>query len=306
MMLNPIHLRTLIEVVGLGSFARAANRLGYTASAVSQQMNSLEQSVGITLFERTARSAHPTAAAKAMAKAAVPVFSDLAEIVETARRTAENVNEELAVGLYSSFSRSVIPTVLADEAFKATGIRLRVVVQNPSTSVGRFAAGDAADVSFVYRYGAADLAWPSSAKELLLGSDPYRLAVPRSWGIEDDEPLTAERLSAWDWAAMHPGSSDAIAIENAFRACNVHPHVSVRGNEFEVLLDFVAAGAAATFLPASVLLASASEVQIIDVPELSLTRTVHALIAPGAVQATVAPFLGAVRRALMPAGITPA
>ncbi|MEV4565419.1 LysR family transcriptional regulator [Nonomuraea sp. NPDC049419] len=53
-MLKPEHLRTLREVVRLGSFAAAANRLGYTSSAVSQQMAALERETGVRLFERFA------------------------------------------------------------------------------------------------------------------------------------------------------------------------------------------------------------------------------------------------------------
>ena len=55
-LINPVHLRTLVEVIRLGSFAAAATRLGYTASAVSQQMSALERDTGVTLFQRAARS----------------------------------------------------------------------------------------------------------------------------------------------------------------------------------------------------------------------------------------------------------
>ena len=62
-MLNPVHLRTLVEVVKTGSFAEAARRLGYTSSAVSQQISAFERAVGVTLFEREAHSIRPASAA---------------------------------------------------------------------------------------------------------------------------------------------------------------------------------------------------------------------------------------------------
>ena len=67
-MINPVHLRTLLEVVAHRSFATAATRLGYTASAVSQQMTALERSTGTTLFVRGARSITPTAGAMRMVR----------------------------------------------------------------------------------------------------------------------------------------------------------------------------------------------------------------------------------------------
>ncbi|WP_140416387.1 helix-turn-helix domain-containing protein, partial [Arthrobacter globiformis] len=48
-MINALHLRTFIVVLRTGSFAEAARSLGYTGSAVSQQMSCLERSVKMTL-----------------------------------------------------------------------------------------------------------------------------------------------------------------------------------------------------------------------------------------------------------------
>ncbi|MEO6082380.1 MAG: LysR family transcriptional regulator [Umezawaea sp.] len=50
-------------MVAAGSFAAAARTLGYTASAVSQQVSALERAVGVELFEREAHSIRPSAAA---------------------------------------------------------------------------------------------------------------------------------------------------------------------------------------------------------------------------------------------------
>lgn len=51
----PIDVRTLStlrEVMRQGSFAAAARELGYTASALSQQISGLERALGVQLFER--------------------------------------------------------------------------------------------------------------------------------------------------------------------------------------------------------------------------------------------------------------
>ena len=58
-MVNTVHLRTLLEVTRRGSFAAAAANLGYTASAVSQQMSALERETGAQLFERRLAASSP-------------------------------------------------------------------------------------------------------------------------------------------------------------------------------------------------------------------------------------------------------
>ena len=46
------HLQALLAVTDEGTFSRAAGRLGYTQSAVSQQISALERMVGAPVFDR--------------------------------------------------------------------------------------------------------------------------------------------------------------------------------------------------------------------------------------------------------------
>src|SRR5580704_3350207 len=61
-------LATLQAVHRTGSFALAARELGYTPSAVSQQIAALEKDTGLVLFEREARAVRATAAAHRLAE----------------------------------------------------------------------------------------------------------------------------------------------------------------------------------------------------------------------------------------------
>src|SRR5258708_487191 len=61
-MLNLPRLVTLREVVQRGSFSGAAEAMGYTQSAVSQAIATLEAETGATLLERDRRGVRPTPA----------------------------------------------------------------------------------------------------------------------------------------------------------------------------------------------------------------------------------------------------
>lgn len=53
-------LETLFWVIELGTFSRAAHRLGMTQSAVSKRIQELEYATGLTLFDRSQRGARVT------------------------------------------------------------------------------------------------------------------------------------------------------------------------------------------------------------------------------------------------------
>jgi DNA-binding transcriptional LysR family regulator len=60
--LNLIHLRAFVDVIELGGFSAAAERLDLSQPAVSLQIRQLEKEVGVRLIERVGRKARPTAA----------------------------------------------------------------------------------------------------------------------------------------------------------------------------------------------------------------------------------------------------
>src|SRR3954462_3671467 len=88
-MVNPVHLRTLLEVTRRGSFAAAALQLGYTASAVSQQMSALERGARVKLCERSARSVQLTEAAIVMSRHAAKVLTDIDALLAATASTHE-------------------------------------------------------------------------------------------------------------------------------------------------------------------------------------------------------------------------
>ena len=109
---NPVHLKTLLEVTRLGSFAAAAATLGYTASAVSQQMTALERDTGVVLFQRSARSVVPTEAAVVMTRHAAKVLTDIEALMAAASRTQDSANQELRLGIFPSLATYVLPRIL--------------------------------------------------------------------------------------------------------------------------------------------------------------------------------------------------
>ncbi len=69
-----VRLRVLRAVVATGSIRASAAALGYTPSAVSQQLAALQRETGLRLFERVGRGIEPTAAGRSLAVEASTLF----------------------------------------------------------------------------------------------------------------------------------------------------------------------------------------------------------------------------------------
>ena len=85
-------LRAFAAVVERASFARAADHLGFSPSALSQTIRQLETRLGVRLLNRTTRSVAPTSAGARLYERIVRVIQELdaavAEAVEATGRTA--------------------------------------------------------------------------------------------------------------------------------------------------------------------------------------------------------------------------
>jgi len=275
---NPVHLRTLLEVTRLGSFAAAATRLGYTASAVSQQMSALERDTGVRLFQRSARSVVPTEAAMVMARHAAKVLTDIEALMAAASKTQDTTSQELRLGIFPSLATYVLPRILRSPAWKGLGIDLRVSVAEPAQTIQGLRTGGDLDVALVYQVGQSGLAWPHTINRQWIGDDNFRVVLPAGWGFRTDAKVAANHLSDMPWIMHHPGTSDATVIERLFAGCNLHPRVVAYSDDFHASLEMAAAGLRAALVPELALLHRPAGVVVLDVPEIRLARNVFALL----------------------------
>ena len=110
------HLLALVAVVETGTFSAAAEQLGYTQSAVSQQVGTLERIVGTPLFERPGgrRPVRLTAAGEMLLTHARAVLARVSAAAADLRALASGEQGELRVGTLPSVGTKVLPRLLGD------------------------------------------------------------------------------------------------------------------------------------------------------------------------------------------------
>ncbi len=98
MMYNP-QLETFLCVVEAGSFSKAAETLYISAPAVIKQINSLEKSLNLKLFERSYRGLTVTPAGESLYQDAKYIINYCKESVERAEHASNENEEVIRVGI---------------------------------------------------------------------------------------------------------------------------------------------------------------------------------------------------------------
>ena len=134
------HLAALDAVASEGSFGRAATRLGYTQSAVSQQIATLERIVGEKLIERPGgpRAVSLTEAGELLLRHAEAIVHrlDAARADIAALRAGETGS--LRVGTYQSVGARIVPEVM--RRFLADWPGIELGLSEPATDPELYAA----------------------------------------------------------------------------------------------------------------------------------------------------------------------
>lgn len=297
-MLNLAHVRTLTEVVRLGSFTAAGNRLGYTASAVSQQMASLERETGIQLFIRSARSVQPTQAAHAMSRHGLNLLRDADMLIAAGNAAEGNSTETLRVAAFPSAATFLLPKVLESSAWQERGVHLKIVIGEPSATVPALRAGGQLDASIVYQVGESGLVLPQGVTRTWLGDDPYRIVVPARWRLASEARIPVDVVAQMPWIEHLRGSSDSHVVEALLAGAGLHPRIVASSDDFNATLRLVAAGHGVAMVPQLAMTEHPDGVTVIQVPEIALSRKLICISADNAPAEAVAAFTEAVSHAI--------
>ncbi|HEY2033783.1 MAG TPA: LysR family transcriptional regulator [Rhizomicrobium sp.] len=123
-------LRALIAVSETGSFSAAARKLGRVQSAISQSIQSLEETLGVELFDREAKTPKLNETGKVLLQDAYGLVHGADALRARAESIADNVEPELTLAVDSMF-----PNIVLIETLRAFGKEF------PNVSVTLFTEG---------------------------------------------------------------------------------------------------------------------------------------------------------------------
>lgn len=303
-MLNPTHLRTLEAVLTSGSFADAARHLGYTPSAVSQQVASLERQLRVTLFEREAHAIRPTAAALTVAERAVTALGALRTLDDDLRLLAEGRIGRLRVVSFPTASERLLPGALSTLRRQLPRVEVELDEAEPPTAMRLLDAGEA-DVALVYTYGATTPRWAREHELVpVLEEDLLVITGPDRPGSVDEDSARLDGLGDFARATWVATRSDTLGAATLVRLCQdsgFEPDVRFRSNNYGVLHGLVASGLGVALVPA-ISLDRRTDVVARPLADPAARRRVSVVVSPSVPDELVEALVGALRRAASRSG----
>ena len=104
--------RIFLSVVETGNFTKTAEMFGYTQSAISQIIHSLEQELNVTLFTRTKRGIYLTNDGKQLEPYIRRLCTDYVNMLDRSSAIKNLEGSVIRVGTFASISANFLPTVI--------------------------------------------------------------------------------------------------------------------------------------------------------------------------------------------------
>ncbi|WP_328672813.1 LysR family transcriptional regulator [Streptomyces sp. NBC_00328] len=282
-----VALRVFREVAERGTLTAAAGALGYTQSAVSRQIASLERAARAPLLERRRDGVRLTVAGHVVLRRAVTVLD---QIDATARELAGLPAEAgtVRLGWFASAGAVLLPRAVA--ALRRSHPAITVTTREGSTPA----------LVRALRAGTLDLALLASAPPFrpldgespaltvrTLGERSLRLAVPAAHPLAAADSVDIADLRGQRWIAGSSVGDERLM--GVWPGLDERPVIAHTARDWLAKLHLVAAGCGLTTVPASLAPAAPAGVRILSVrggPEerrrLVLARLPHPLPEPAA------------------------
>ncbi|MCC6531560.1 MAG: transcriptional regulator CynR [Burkholderiales bacterium] len=118
------HLRYFLAVADTLSFTRAANQLHVSQPTLSHQIAQLEAEIGSTLFDRIGRRVHLTQSGETLRAYAQRALKEVHSATTAISELEGLMQGRLTIGVFESFSSSLLPPLLAQFAERYPGIHI--------------------------------------------------------------------------------------------------------------------------------------------------------------------------------------
>lgn len=242
------HLRYFVAVAEERNFTRAAQRLHIAQPPLSRQIQQLEETLGVQLFERNARPLRLTETGKFFYSHAVQLLAQTSELESMTRRVG-NIERSLSVGFVGSTLYGMLPKIIRRFRDENKAVELSLHEMSTMDQIRALKDGRI-DVGFG-RIRLED----ANIRRVVLREEKLIVALPVGHPLSTFKPVLSLRDLVNETLIIFPKAprpSYADQVLAAFGDRSLAPRRIYEVRELQIALGLVAAGEGISVVPSSV------------------------------------------------------
>lgn len=231
-----------------GSVVAAADSLGFTPSAVSQQVKRLERQAGVALLERVGRGVMLTQQGRQLVDHGADLLTRLERIEAELHQSAQSVAGTLRVAAFSTAMRGLVAPLLPSVLAAHPQLQIALSEREPWDTVELVAAGQF-DLGIVHRWGDVPLHIPEHLVATAIAHDVADVLLPAAHRLAARRRVTPRDLRDEQWIATPDGSICRQWLRRMYEGTGAPPRIAHQCTEFESHIALVAAGLGIALVP---------------------------------------------------------
>lgn len=240
------HLRLLREVARQSTITAAADTLGYTRSAVSQQLMGLERATGVQVLERVGRNVRLTDAGRVLVDNAEEILSKVESAQAALEAAAGGVQGVLEIGIYESIAVPLLAPLVETMRSMYPGLRIRSREVEPDSALEALVVGDL-DLAFTLTYPHDRAQQLPAIVRTPIVDERFVAVFPA--GSARSAPIDLRDLGEREFISPPPTSGCGRAIVAACREAGFEPDIVHQIDNYPTTLNLVAAGCGVALIP---------------------------------------------------------
>lgn len=273
-MLDVRRMQILRAIVTSGSVTAAAAHLGYTPSAISQQIAVLEREAGTVLLERVGRGVRPTAAGRLLTEHAAIISQNLAEAEAALADLRAGRTGRLSIRYFTSVGPSLVAPALARLRDEHPGVQIDLRLIETEAPLPEVERGNA-DLALVV---GPDGEGPAGIRLVHLLDDAYHAVLPAGHPLAGRRTIDLADLADQNWIGSEPPGPCLDVVLDACAAAGFSPNFVARSEDYATAQGFVAAGLGVGLIPRLGLDRRRAGVVVRRVRGPEPVRTIHAAV----------------------------
>jgi DNA-binding transcriptional LysR family regulator len=231
-----------------GSVVAAAEALGYTPSAISQQVKRLERQAGLPLLERVGRGVMLTQPGRQLVDHGAAVLTELERIEAELHHSARSVAGTLRLAAFSSAMRGLVAPLLPAVLAAHPQVQVLLTEREPWDTVELVASGQL-ELGIVHRWGDVPLHVPEHLEATVIAHDVADVLLPSTHRLAGRRRVSPRDLRDEQWIATPDGTICRQWLRRMYDGTGTPPRIAHQCMEFESHLALVAAGLGIALVP---------------------------------------------------------